>query len=129
MKRRFKKGDYVLFKTRDGMASVPGRLDIAMIIKGPKEHYDTKPLNFDKVEGADKWSLSLFDSDILCKVGKMNAKRYNDLLKITHAIYDDLFSKIKNTLSDKEKMIAEYLISKDPSLKEKPKPKRKTKKK
>lgn len=126
MRKRFKKGDYVLFKTRDGMGSI-GRIEFAEIIKWHKDSlsYDTKSLILKQIPKIDNWSLTLFDTDIICKVTKNSAQRHSELLILTYAIYDDVFKILKMNLLEKEKMIIKNLISEEPSPKKKKAVKRK----
>ena len=89
-----------------------GRLAFAKIIKWHKDFtsYDTKSLNLGGISSADNWTLSLFETDIICKVTEFDARRHTELLILTYAIYDDIFKSLKSTLLEKEKLILQHLM-------------------
>lgn len=123
MKRKYKKGDFVLYKIREGMGAIPGRMGFAEIVKvHPRTHpeiYDTKPFNFKKSPSAKGWVMSIFDSDIICRLSRKNAAECLRVTNMTYRINDAIFSTLASGLKNFEEGMVKHLKEKEKFLKRK----------
>lgn len=122
--KKYKKGDLVLYRAREGMAAVPGRIGVAEIVKVKRTSsftgYDTKPFSFKKTAG-NNWLLSMFDYDIICRVSKKNAAECHRTMAMTYAVHDKIFESLKSGLTNVEESITEHLKAMEKLLKRKSK--------
>jgi hypothetical protein len=119
MKRKYKKGDLVLYRVRDGMGAIPSRIAVAEIVKVSETCYDTKPFNFKKIPSAKGWVMSIFDSDIICRLSRKNASECHRVTSMTYRINDAILSSLTGGIKNFEEETVKYLKGKEKFLKRK----------
>jgi len=110
--KKYKKGDLVLYRAREGMAAVPGRIGVAEIVKVKRTSsftgYDTKPFSFKKTAG-NNWLLSMFDYDIICRVSKKNAAECHRTMAMTYAVHDKILTNVEESITEHLKAMEKLL--------------------
>lgn len=115
MSRKYKKGQYVIFKYRKAMG-YENRYDVALILESDKKtdsFYNTRPV----INKDLKYTLSLMDSDIIMKMPKTHAEDLANIFKSYYNMYDIMIATLENKKTKHMTEIMNFMIKNPKKIK------------